>query len=100
MIEIILLIVIIGIFFGTKFGIYKLIEGGHIPEWLNYKPYICEMCLGFWVLNGIYLALALIFNYLFFLGNILTILDTIAQYVHIKNNTVSIKNEEDYGKLE
>lgn len=100
MIEIILLIVIIGIFFGTKFGIYKLIECNYIPIWLNYKPYICEMCLGFWVLNGIYLALALIFNYLFFLGNILTILDTIAQYVHIKNNTVSIKNEEDYGKLE
>lgn len=97
MIEIILLIVIIYIFLLVKWGVYKLIDGGHIPEWLNYKPYICEMCLGFWSLSSIYLALALIFNYLFFLGNILTILDTIAQYVHIKNNTIK---SEDYGKLD
>ena len=97
MIEIILLIVIIGIFFGTKFGVYKLIEGGHIPEWLNYKPYACEMCLGFWVLNGIYLTLAIVFNYIFFVGNIITILDVIARYIDIKNNTIK---SEDYGKLE
>lgn len=98
MIEIILLIVVIGIFFGTKFGIYKLIDGGHIPEWLNYKPYICEMCLGFWMLNGIYLTLAIIFNYIFFVGNIITILDVIARYIDIKNNT--IKSDEYHGELE
>lgn len=100
MLECSLLLLIIGIFFGIKFGIYKLIEGNYIPEWLNYKPYICEMCFGFWSLSSIYIALALIFNYLFFVGNILTILDTIAHYVHIKNNTISIKNDEDYGELE
>lgn len=97
MIEIILLIVIIGIFLLIKWGVYKLIDCGHIPEWLNYKPYICEMCLGFWLLTSIYLALAIIFNYIFFVGNIITILDVIARYIDIKNNTIK---SEDYGKLE
>ena len=97
MIEIILLILIISIFFGTKFGIYKLIECGQVPVWLNYKPYICEICFGFWSLSSIYIALALIFNYLFFIGNILTILDTIAHYIDIKNNTYK---SDDYDKLD
>ncbi len=97
MIEIILLIVIICIFLLIKWGVYKLIDCGHIPEWLNYKPYICEMCLGFWLLTSIYLALAIIFNYIFFVGNIITILDVIARYIDIKNNTIK---SEDYGKLE
>lgn len=97
MIEIILLVLIIGIFLLIKWGVYKLIEGEYIPEWLRYKPYICEMCLGFWVLNGIYLTLSIVFNYIFFVGNIITILDFIARYIDIKNNTINAKN---YGKLE
>lgn len=97
MIEIILLIVIIFTFLLIKWGVYKLIEGRHLPVWLNYKPYICEMCLGFWALNGIYLTLAIIFNYIFFVGNIITILDVIARYIDIKNNTIK---SEDYGKLD
>lgn len=97
MIEGILLIIIVAIFLCIKFLVYKLIEGGYIPEWLKYKPYICEMCLGFWFLTAIYIALSFIFNYIFLVGNIITILDSIAHYIDIKNNTIK---SDDYDELD
>lgn len=97
MIESIILIIILAIFISVKWGIYKLIEMNYIPIWLNYKPYICEMCFGFWSLTSIFLALVFIVHPLFVVGNVLTILDTVAHYIHIKNNTI---NSDDYGKME
>lgn len=67
---------------------------GHIPEFLDYKPFQCRMCLTFWLLVAIYVAFGISFKLWVFLifGVILAILNAIAMYVHQKQNTININD--------
>lgn len=79
------------IFIAVKYAAHWLIENRHIPSWLNYKPFNCELCLTFWLLIGVYLSF-LIFNWwiLPIAGVILAILNAIAMIVDQRNKTVKI----------
>ena len=68
---------------------------GHIPKFLDYKPFQCRMCLTFWLLVVIYIALGLSFKLWVFLtfGIILAILNAIAMHINQKNKTIKIIDE-------
>ena len=97
MIKLIEFALILGIFLPVKYLTYWLTEVKGLPEWLNYKPWICNLCLTFWSLLGIYIAIGASFScYIIGIGGaIFAILNAIAMWVHQKNNTVSL---EDYDK--
>lgn len=87
------LILTIIIFLLTKYVAYIITSKG-LPIFLDYMPYTCYKCLGFWLLLFIYINSYIIFEttYMSILGVILTILDVIAQTVDEKDNTISVKN--------
>lgn len=97
MITLIEFALILGIFLPVKYLTYWLTEVKGLPEWLNYKPWICNLCLTFWSLLGIYIAIGVSFScYITGIGGVIfAILNAIAMLVHQKNNTVSL---EDYDK--
>lgn len=97
MITLIEFALILGIFLPVKYLTYWLTEVKGLPEWLNYKPWICNLCLTFWTLMAIYIAIGVSFSCLItgIGGSIFAILNAIAMWVHQKNNTVSL---EDYDK--
>jgi len=83
------------IFFVVKYGAYWLTEVKGLPEWLDYKPFSCNLCLTFWTLMGIYTTLWLSFVCLFYMtmyGYTLTILNAIAMWVDQKDKTIKIED--------
>ena len=81
------------IFFAVKYGAYWLTEVKGLPEWLDYKPFSCNLCLTFWALMGIYTTLWLSFVCLFYMtmyGYTLTILNAIAMWIDQKDKTIKI----------
>lgn len=80
-----------------KYSIYWILENDKLPHFLNYKPYSCYLCCGFWA-NLFYFSTMFIINNNWYIlsiyGLILTILDTIALYIDEKNTT-SINDLED-----
>lgn len=97
MIKLLEFAMILGIFLPVKYLTYWLTEVKGLPEWLNYKPWICNLCLTFWTLITIYVAIGVSFScYITGIGGVIfAILNAIAMWVHQKNNTVSL---EDYDK--
>lgn len=67
-------------------------DEGHIPEFLNFKPFVCRKCLTFWLLIGIYIALGICLKLWVVLiaGILLAILNAIAMHINEKNKTVKI----------
>lgn len=68
---------------------------GHIPKFLDYKPFQCRLCLTFWLLVAVYVALGISFKLWVFLifGIILAILNAIAMYINQRNKTIKIIDE-------
>ena len=68
---------------------------GHIPKFLDYRPFQCRLCLTFWLLVAIYIALGLSFKLWVFsiFGIILAILNAIAMYINQRNKTIKIIDE-------
>ena len=91
-INILQLILVLVTFIVIKLGAWYVTEKGRIPEFLHYEPYICYRCLGFWLLTALYMASGLVCHLwlMMSVGMLITILDTIALTIHIKNNTVKI----------
>ena len=87
-------IIIVVVFLLVSYGAYYLTEIKGLPEWLNYQPFSCRVCLTFWSLIGIYIAIWVSFSCLItgIGGIILAILNAIAMKVHQKNNTVKIED--------
>lgn len=89
--EIILTIIV---FFGVKALIYYITDIKGLPAFLNYKPYCCRRCLGFWSLLFIYINLFIVSEYTWWytliVGLVLTLLDTVAITVDENNNIISI----------
>lgn len=85
-------ILLLLIFLSVNYGAYWLTEVRGLPEWLQYKPFNCRLCLTFWSLMGIYIALGLSFSCLVILigGCILAILNAIAMYIDQKQKTVHL----------
>lgn len=85
-------ILLLLIFLSVNYGAYWLTEVRGLPEWLQYKPFNCRLCLTFWSLMGIYIALGLSFSCLVILigGCILAILNAIAMYIDQRNKTIKL----------
>ncbi len=88
------LILVLAVFIITKYMTYKTTEEWGLPRFLDYRPYSCQRCLTFWTLTSIYLTCGLILHLWITMavGLVLTILDTIAFSIHIKENTVSVND--------
>ena len=88
----------LAIFFTVNYGAYWLTEVHGMPEWLQYKPWVCRLCLTFWSLIGIYITLWLSFvclNYMAIYGIILTILNAIAMWIDQRQRTITLDEWED-----
>lgn len=85
-------IIMVMIFLIVSYGGYWLTEVKGLPKWLDYKPFICRLCLTFWCLIGVYIAIWLSFSclYLGMGGIILAILNAIAMYIDQRNKTIKI----------
>ena len=94
-------IIVVVLFFSVGYLSWWFTEDkdiGHIPEFLNFRPFICRKCLTFWLLVGIYVALGISFELWVVLvaGAVLAILNAIAMTINEKNKTVKIENDNVY----
>lgn len=91
-IQILQVILIFAMFIVIKWFAWKLTEVWGLPEWLQYKPWNCKLCLTFWSLLATYLSIGLIFNlYITLIGGIaLAIMNALAMWIDQKNKTVKI----------
>lgn len=80
-----------------KFAAWQITENMELPEWIDYKPYHCRLCLGFWSQMLMYSAFGglLCLPVYMYVGWVVATLDAIAYYIHIRKNTESIYKEED-----
>ena len=80
------------IFFSVNYGAYWLTEVRGLPDWLQYKPWICRLCLTFWSLMGVYIAIWVSFSCLVIgiAGILLAIMNALAMWIDQKNKTIKI----------
>lgn len=85
-------IAVLLIFLGVNYFTWWFTEKNNVPQFLEYKPFQCRLCLTFWILVGIYIALGISFKLWVVLiaGVILAILNAIAMWVNQKNKTIKI----------
>lgn len=85
-------IAMILIFFIANYGAYYVTEVKGLPTWLQYKPWICRLCLTFWTLIFTYTAIWLSFSclYLGISGILLASMNALAMYIDQRNNTIKI----------
>ena len=91
-IQILQVILIFAMFILIRWFAWKVTEVWGLPEWLQYKPWNCKICLTFWSLLATYLSIGLIFNlYITLIGGIsLAIMNALAMWIDQKNKTVKI----------
>ena len=91
-IQILELVIVLAIFFPTKWLCWKITEQWGLPQWLEYQPWVCKKCLTFWSLMALYIACGLVLHLYITMavGAILTILDTIAVIIDQKKKTIKI----------
>lgn len=91
-IEILQVILILGIFLPVKWLTYQITDVWGLPEWINYKPWNCWLCLTLWSLIAVYLTVGLVFQgYITMYGGItLAILNAIAMYIDQRNKTIKL----------
>lgn len=85
-------IIILIIFLIVRYGAYVITEEMGLPRWLNYKPFNCQLCLTFWSLLSLYIAIWVSFSCLIvgIGGIILAILNAIAMWIDQKNKTIKL----------
>ena len=91
-IEMLQVILIFALFIPIRYLAWKATEEWGLPEWLQYKPWNCKLCLTFWSLFATYLSIGLIFNlYITLIGGItLAIMNALAMWIDQKNKTIKI----------
>lgn len=91
-IQILQVILILALFFPVKWLGWKITEQWGLPEWLQFKPWNCRLCLTFWMLLFTYLSIGLIFGlYITLFGGIaMAMMNALAMYIDQKNKTIKI----------
>ena len=86
------------IFFIINYVVWYITEKDKVPEFLQYKPFICRLCATLWTLVTVYIAIGISFKLWVVLiaGCILAIMNALAMWINQKNRTIKI---EDYEKL-
>ena len=92
MIIVLQILLILVIFLPIKYIAYYITEVKGLPQWLDYKPFNCKLCLTFWLLIASYLTIWLAFACLYTAigGIILAILNALAMWIDQRNKTVKI----------
>lgn len=92
MIILLQIILILAVFIPVRYAAWKITEEWGVPEWINYKPFNCRLCLTFWLLIGSYIALGLSFSCLYTMvgGIILAIMNALAMWIDQRNKTIKI----------
>jgi len=82
------------IFLVVSYFTWWFTEKDNVPEFLEYKPFQCRLCLTFWLLVGIYIAIGISFKLWVVLiaGLILAILNAGAMWVNQKNKTIKLED--------
>lgn len=72
------------------------------PEWLNYKPFNCRICLTFWMLIVIYATIGLTLNLNLFLygGIIFAIANALAMKIDKISKTVTTEQYDEYNGID
>lgn len=80
------------IFFAVNYWVYWLTEVRGLPEWLQYKPWICRLCLTFWTLIFIYSAIWLSFACLTIgiSGILIASMNALAMWIDQRNKTIKL----------
>lgn len=80
------------IFFAVNYSAWYITEVKGLPQWLQYKPWICRLCLTFWSLIAIYCTIWASFNCLTIgtVGIALALMNALAMWIDQKNNTIKI----------
>lgn len=80
------------IFFVVNYTAYYMTEVKTMPQWLQYKPWICRLCLTFWSLITIYCTIWASFNCLIIgtVGIALAIMNALAMWIDQKSKTIKI----------
>lgn len=87
------LLAMLVIFIATKYLTYNITEVWGLPKWLQYKPFVCQRCLCFWTLVGIYTPIWIVgYTWTGISGLIMAVLNAIAMYIDQKRKTVDINN--------
>lgn len=102
MMNILQVILVLVIFFPTKYLTWKITEVWGLPTWLNYKPWNCNLCLTFWSLLALFIACGLLCHLWITMavGGLITVLNAIAMYINQKNKTVVINIDEENKIIE
>ena len=95
------ILTVFALFFAVNYFAYLITEKWGLPEWLQYKPWICRLCLTFWTLIFIYSTIWLSFSclYIGIVGNILAILNALAMWIDQKQKTVKLEDYTKYFKI-
>lgn len=88
------LVLVFVIFFLTKYLSWKITSEWCLPLWLRYRPWECYKCLSFWSLMALFAVCGLVIHLwvTMAVGGVLTLLDTIAYSIEIKNKTIKIED--------
>lgn len=80
----------IAIYFLINWLVYMVVDKWElIPDWLNYKPYICRTCLTFWVSAGVAVGMALLGWWIACIATgILALANLIAMLIDERNTTI------------
>ena len=91
-IQILQVILILAMFILIRWFAWKVTEVWGLPEWLQYKPWNCKLCLTLWSLLFSYLTVGLIFHLPITLygGIALAILNALAMLIDQRNKTIKI----------
>lgn len=93
-IQILQVILILAMFILIRWFAWKVTEVWGLPEWLQYKPWNCKLCLTLWSLLFSYLTVGLIFHLPITLygGIALAILNALAMWIDQRNKTIRIED--------
>ena len=85
-------ILILAVFIPVRYIGWKITEEWGVPIWLDYKPFNCKLCLTFWLLIGVYVAIGLSFSCLYTMvgGIVLAIMNALAMWIDQRNKTIKI----------
>lgn len=95
------ILIVFIIFFVVNYLAWLITEKWGLPEWLQYKPWVCRTCLTFWTLIFIYSTILVSFSclYIGIVGNILAILNALAMWIDQKQKTVKLEDYTKYFKI-
>ena len=85
-------ILVLALFLPVKYLTWNITEKWGVPEWIDYKPFSCYLCLTFWSLLAVYLTVGFAFQMwiTMVVGVLLAVLNAIAMWIDQRNKTIKL----------